>query len=82
MPNHGVDVSSSNGVGARCMHTYICREVFPASRKPLRALYSDVAKEISMGWLTTSICIIDKLLNTFKDKYFPLFSLAIKCNFM
>lgn len=58
--------------------------VSPASRprKPLRALFSAVAKETRMAWLTTSICIIDKLLNTFKDKYFPLFSLAIKCDSM
>ena len=45
--------------GAQWMQTsYICRVVLPVSRarKPLRALFSAVAKEIRMAWLTTSIC--------------------------
>ena len=68
---------TSGGVGTHEMHTsYICRVDLPASRgrKSLRTLFSVIAKEIRMAWLTTSICIIDELLNTPKDKYFPLFS--------
>lgn len=69
---HNANVTSG-GVGTHEMHTsYICRA--SRARKSLRTLFRVIAKEIRMAWLTTSICIIDKLLNTPKDKYFPLFS--------